>query len=174
MKVHLRGSVKTWDDLQIGILFGVRFGDDVVLGMKASGAVREGEKVERCILLTPGSQDGVPSVYDYAHLQDLPLLEMPDAFFVPGQLSSKAYPDPGDLVQTTEGPILTVLHAHDHGRRTLPSVYLVSGEYSTTRPDRNYVSFEGWRIFLPSPVEGEADRIIFEWPRPQVMASVAA
>ena len=173
MKAYLHGPVKRWADLKHGALFYVMLGGEPCFGVKAVGSVKDGDAFDRCVVLTPSKKHGKPHVWPHEHLLELPLLELSNAVLVPGELSGSETPDAGDLVQTPDGPVLTVLNVQDHGRTSTPSVNLSSGQYSTLRPQGGFIAFRGWKIILPSAVRGEDDQIIFEWPLPKAKAAAA-
>ena len=173
MKVHLHGDVKSWDDLKPGALFYVMLGGDACFGLKAVGSVKEGDAFDRCIFLSPSKKHGKTHVWAHEHLLELPLLELKDALLVPGEISDSKIPDAGDLVQTADGVVLTVLNVQDHGRTNTPSVNMLSGQYATLRPQHGFIAFKGWKIVLPSAVKGEDDQTICEWPLPRARAAAA-
>ncbi len=176
MKVHLHGDVKEWSELNAGDLFGVIVSGEVCVGIKAALKQRNGDTIERCVMLTPSQRIGTPHVYRLENIIDYAFLELKHAVFVPGELaavSSGAMPDAGEVVQTPDGPVLVVAHVEDYGRRSAPSVNLLTGAYSAVWPQQPFIGFNGWKVVVPSAIDGEHPQVICRWPTSNVKAEAA-
>lgn len=176
MKVHLHGDVKQWSELNTGALFSVMVGGEVCIGIKAALKQANGDMVERCVMLTPSQRIGTPHVYPVQNIAEYAFLELDDAVFVPGELaavSGGSMPNIGEMVQTPDGPVLIVAQLEDYGRRSAPSVNLLTGVYSVVWLQQPFFEFKGWSVLLPPAFEGEAAPVICEWPAPNAKSAAA-
>lgn len=165
MKVHPIGALASWSTLKPGAIF-YWMNDVQYLSTKIELKHANGDPYYRAVILSanwdPSSE--VCCVSE-ASLRD-PTLALPEAVFIPiDPRPSHTLPTAGDLVQTSDGLILTVAGAD---RKHLVSFNVETGIGQTSsRPQGGeFIAFSGWQIALPSALHPGRFDSIFEWPKP--------
>jgi hypothetical protein len=133
--------------------------------MKLEGAGEHDELFYCCAVLSPewGGGNPGPCLIPEKDLSSLPLLALPNAVLIPSNpLANEEPPTAGQLVKTTAGLVLTVT---DMGGIGYTSFLVETGEVLSSRPQSDFVHFQGWKIALPSPLRCGRWDVILEWPR---------
>ena len=164
MRTHEWGPVGDVGQLTPGTLFYVFLDGETLLAMKVEVAGDHEEPSYFCAVLSPqwGGKNRAPCLIDEETFSSLPVLALPNAVLVPFRpWPNEKSPMAGQLVKTSEGLVLTVTDIHGMG---YTGFLVETGEVLKSGPQGGFVSFQDWKIALPSPLRLGRWDVILEWP----------